>query len=669
MRLQFPTRIMTRVVPLLTSTLLCGISLHAVESQPPTPAATLPPSARPLQLEKTTGGTDTTQNAQGHVAILPELAALQRAVQRVQKNITEAQEIAPPRITNEQSLLGAFDEKQTGIKKIISPRFGERSLSLSVTSSDEMYVSAAIDREPVESIYRELAELLGRNIDDTGVIANRRPVSLHVKHMAWGEALDRLLGQAGLSWRDDGGTQGVLVIYDTAVRQHDSEQLDALTKRALIYASHEQHNATGAEALYWLGKQHAATRRPLEAMNIYSQLADGFSAETDPAIQVWVRRAIRGIGEQMMVVEQFQDARTVFLNYISRADLHDPELPEVYYLAADAARREGLAKNDPISFDAAIDTLQNLLDAFGRDQLAQATVHRARITLAELLFEASRFREAETQIKLIISANGGKSSDLFDFRLAECAFQDERPAQALPLFTTLWRNWSAGKADPQAPALIYVTSAYRVGQCHIAPPQPDYVKALFSFLRARQEFYDSPVDGELLINIARCYSELERDDDTINALWELLRSDTIADDRPGHLQLGQLLGELESTLTSYSGPVRAKALFYIAQADYRRALRDRRLRTTAAADAVHHYERALAENPPKELRFACLLGLARAALLGEQRDFGEKTLRSLIADRDISLRDRDYAANLLGTYLREQGRHREAIRAFQGESD
>jgi hypothetical protein len=46
---------------------------------------------------------------------------------------------------------------------------------------------------------------------------------------------------------------------------------------------------------------------------------------------------------------------------------------------------------------------------------------------------------------------------------------------------------------------------------------------------------------------------------------------------------------------------------------------------------------------------------------------GEKTLRLLLEDPSLSLRDRDYASNLFGTYLREQGRLREAIRAFKGE--
>ena len=90
----------------------------------------------------------------------------------------------------------------------------------------------------------------------------------------------------------------------------------------------------------------------------------------------------------------------------------------------------------------------------------------------------------------------------------------------------------------------------------------------------------------------------------MNALWDLLKSDAVADARPGNQQLDQLLGELEGRLADYAGPVRAKALFYIAQADFRRANRDRRERAAAAQDALNHYERVVAENPPPELLHA-----------------------------------------------------------------
>jgi tetratricopeptide (TPR) repeat protein len=509
------------------------------------------------------------------------------------------------------------------------------------------------------------------------VIATRRAVSLHLRDVPWAEALDRLLGQVGLGWREDGGSSdgknqvkgGMLVVFDTALEARDRELLEELAGRALRHAAERNRNAAGAEALWLLGANEAASRRPLEAMRLFSSLADTYSGDNDPVVRLWVRRAIRGIGDAMMALEHFQDARGVYLNYISRAEPADPDLPDIHLAAAEAARRHGLAKNDPIAIDGAIDTLQNLLEEFANRPAAAAQVHLARLTLGELLFEDGRYSEAETQLKLVVAAAGGRANDLLAFRLAECAFHDQRMAAALPTYVRLHRAWKAGKADPDAPAGIYPTAAYRIGQCHLAGSEPQHVHALFSFLRARQDFPESPLDAELLINIARCYAELERDDDTINALWELLKSDVASDQRPGQLQLDQLLGELEGRLGGYAGTVRAKALFYIAQADYRRAQRDRRSRTTAAADAVHHYERAIAEQPPKDLQHAARLGLARAALLGGQHDLGEEALRSLLRDPSLSLRDRDYAANLLGAHLRDQGRLREAIRAFNGEAE
>jgi TolA-binding protein len=666
---------MTTMRPLLLAFCFGSIALSSVNpllmgADQPVPTATLPPTSRPLQLKESKHSSTPVSSTTDNNSVLDDLAALKRAVERV-KNNTQTNSVEDPQKNNHhtESLAHPHDASATDGKLLTSTRFGEKNLSVFISGTGESFVSAAIDREAVEVIYRELGQLLGRSIDDTRVIANRRAVSLYVKDVPWAEACDRLLGQVGLGWREDGGSTGTLVIYDTGMQQRDSEQLLDLAKRALNHAIKENQNATGAEAMYLLGQQAAAARRPLEAINLYSLLADTYGKDGDPVIQVWVNKGILGIGEAMMDVEQFQDARSVFLNYISKADLHDPALPDAYLSAANAARRQGLANNDPLALDSAIDTLQNLLDAFANVTSAKASVHMARVTLGELLFEAARYREAETQLKLVLQANGKKDNDLLNFRLAECAFHDGRSAEAMPTYERLWSTFRTQTADPHAPATIYPVSAYRVGQCYLSGSPPKYVEALFSFMRARQEFNASTLDAEMLISIARCYSELERDDDTINTLWELLRGDTLKDNRPGQLQLDQLLGELESRLSSYAGPIRAKALFYIAQADYRRALRDRRQRTTAAADAVHHFERTIAEKPPRELLHAAQLGLARSALIGGQESIGEQTLRNLLEDPLLSLRDRDYASNLLGTYLREQGRLREAIRAFQGKVD
>ena len=652
------------IVPLFTLFSL----MQAAETPPPSPP--LPPQPRPLQLGQKAAVVEKIANenpAPGEGTLIDDIGALRRAVERVRVALaTNDTTTAPTAVRPNHGLEVGTHAGEANRR--FSVRFGEEKLSIQVTAGGESLVSANIEREAAEVVYRELALLLGHSIDDTGVVATRRAVSLHLKDVPWAEALDRLLGQIGLAWREDGGKDGLLVVFDSALQPRDRELLEDLAGRALHHAASKNHNAAGAEALWLLGSNEAAARHPLEAMKQFSSLADAYASDTDAAVQVWVRRAIRGVGEAMMALDQFQDARGVFLNYISRAEVGDPDLPDIYLAAAEAARRQGLAKNDAIALDAAIDTLQNLLEEFTKVPAAAARVHVARLNLGDLLFEAARWREAETQLKLVVTASGGRANDILSFRLAECAFHENRSAEALPAYVELQRRWKNGKTDGDANSIIYATSAYRIGQCHLAATPPKHVHALFAFLRARQDFTESPLDAELLINIARCYAELQRDDDTVNALWDLLKSDAVADQRPGQLQLDQLLGELEGRLGGYSGPVRAKALFYIAQADYRRAQRDRRVRSAAAADAVHHYERTIAERPPKDLLHAARLGLARAAILGGENDLGETTLRELLEDPGLSLRDRDYAANLLGSHLRDQGRLREAIKAFNGEA-
>lgn len=647
----------------------CAVVISVNAGEGPAPLPTLPPQPRPMQLEERapTAVKTAAPTAAADGSLIDDIGSLRRAVERVQQALHDEK----PAQAQAHSVINSTATTATGSEPVrrFSARFGAERLSLLVSPDGEALVSASISREAAEVVYRELALLLGRSLDDTGVIATRRAVSLHLKDVPWAEALDRLLGQIGLGWREDGGKGGLLVIFDTALQPRDRDMLDDLARRALQSAATRNHNVSSAEALWLMATSEATARRPLEAMRLYSQLADRFSNEEDPAIQLWVRRGIRGVGESMMALDQFQDARGVFLNYIARAEPADPELPDIYLAAAEAARRQGVAKNDALALDGAIDTLQNLLEEFGNNPAAAARVQLARLNLGELLFEAGRWREAGVQFKLVVAATGGKANDELSFRLAECAFHSEHSAEALPTYIELHRRWKTGKADNHADSALYATAAYRIGQCQLLMDPPKHVHALFAFLRARQDFPQSPVDAELLISIARCYAELQRDDETVSTLWELLRSDAVADQRPGQLQLDQLLGELEGRLGGYSGVIRAKALFYIAQADYRRAQRDRRVRTAAAADAVHHYERTIAENPPKELLHAARLGLARAAILGGQADLGESTLRDLLRDPGLSLRDRDYTANLLGSHLRDQGRLREAVKAFNGEAE
>ncbi len=671
---------MSRRLPLVTSlalTVLLGArTTHGAEGQDlPRPQPSLPPEARSLQIKPLGGDSPhahvpgaSDANAQPQ-ALVDDITALRQAVERVRNARAQSNgqtgDAAHPADTA-KSLVDAQGKRIAEGPRRGSAKLGAERLSVQRFNDGYAEVNAAVERESLETVLRELASLLGRPLDDNQLGTVRRQVSLHLSNAPWEETLDRLLGQVGLSWRES-SAGGAIVILDQNQHPPSPEQLEQAAQRALLAATRDRQTPVAAEALYLLGARDLAAGRYLDAMRRLEAVAEEYGPAKDTTLREWGNRAIRGVGDAMMALKQFQDARGVYLNYIARTDSKDPELPAVYLAAAKAGHELGRLNQDAVAFDEAIDTLHNMLERFGENPAAAAQVTLARLTIGEMLFDAGRFREAETQLMLFDKASGGKSGDQIAFWLAECAFQQDHIDAAKPGYERLFRSWRQGHIDASASPGIYATAAFRIGQCYERGNDPKYVNALFSFLRARQAFPQSPVDAELLIEIARCYAELERDDDTVAALWELLKEDGIVDPQKRQVWLDDALGKLNGRLGDYAGPVRAKVLFYIAQADYRRALRDRRERTTAAGDAVHHYERVLAEDPPKELRHAAQLGLARAALLGGQDERGASELRDLLRDPSLSPRDRDYAAQQLGGYYRDKGKLREAIKAFRGE--
>lgn len=645
--------------------------LRAAEVVPPPPLPTLPPEERsmlfapPAQPKRPAAATGPDQQQ----ALIDDIKALKAAVERV-RGVLPKEVVAEADAATTRQEAGA-EGGGGGARTPDGPpreatRLGTDQLVVQRYSDGSAEITATIDRQPLDLIVKELAQLLGRSVDDAQATGMTRRVSLSVSKLATEDALDRLLGAAGLAWREEGPAR-TLVLIDPGQHPLSTEQLERLADRALNRAARERGSPQAAQALFLIARRHSVAKRQVEAMGLYSTIVEEYGSNHDPAIRPWVARAVRGIGDAMVELGQFRDARDVYLNYISRAGEQDPELPAVYLAAAEAGRRAGLAKNDPIAFDESADLLHSLLERYAESSPAAAQVHEARLALGELLVDAGRWQEAEIQLKLVAADAGGAVGDQVVFWLAECAYHLDHPKEAQPGFEKLYLAWKAGHTDPQVKAADYATSGFRIGQCWLMGKDPQYVRALFALLRARQDFPKSPLEGEVLIAIARCYAELQRDDDTVAALADLLKSEGIADPAKRQLWLDQSLEDLGSHLGEYSGPVRAKVLFYMGQADYRRAQRDRAQREAAATDAVHHYEQALTENPPSDLAHAAQLGLARAALLGGQEEAALKALKGLLRDPTLAPRDREFAAQLLGNHLRDQGRFREAIQAFRGE--
>ena len=85
--------------------------------------------------------------------------------------------------------------------------------------------------------------------------------------------------------------------------------------------------------------------------------------------------------------------------------------------------------------------------------------------------------------------------------------------------------------DPLVDAELYRKALYALGNVHILKQEPDYVSALHVFLRARQRFPNSEIEGQLLINIARCYAEIRSSLKHAARIWDILRDESLLDNR------------------------------------------------------------------------------------------------------------------------------------------
>jgi len=640
-------------------------ALAAGENRTP-PLPGLPPEPRPLQLEAApTPRAGTPRSAPEHANVGADLEALRRAVERVRSTLGAA----APAADHAASSIGAESVPATAGAGPLRPGRSSDRFTMAVRPIDGgMLVTADIRGEHLEAVYRELATLIGRAIDDSALVSTQRLVDLRISDLPWGEALDRLLGQVGLGWRQEGsGTSGKLVLHDLGRGGVDPQRRTQLAQQALRQAQTDRTTAYAAEASFLMGVHAARAGHRLEAVRLYTAVVEEFDPVKDPAFRPWVLRAIRGIADEMMELQQYHEARSVYHTWLTKAG-DDRELATVLLRAARAGILASQGRQDPLVADEAADALHDLLQRFANDPAAAREVAEARRLLGEQLFAAKRYAEAEAQLKLY-AASLHTVTDQVGFWLAECAFHSDRLSEARPVYERLYRAWRSQQAETGAAPALYATAAFRIGQCHLKGKTPQPVQALFAFLRAHQDFPKSGMEIELLVAIARCYAELERDEEMITALWQLLKADAIADNRPGALQIDQLLGDLEGSLPAYPGPVRARVLFHIATANYRHAVRDRRERERLVGEAIFRFERVIAERPPSELLHAAQLGLARVALLAGQHERAERLLADLLRDGATSGRDRDFAGQLLGNHLREQGKLREAIKAYRGEAE
>lgn len=689
--------------------LLAGVGrIAAVEADPggATPLDQLPPIPAPVAIDpEWTGEEDERPRTEvprriDRSGLQADLQALVRIRERVMRRL-KAGEIAgqdPQQVMTElaRQELADADEAATDARTPDGPPITSNHLDLAVQpfvgggSEGRAYaeVDASIRDEPVEVVYREMVALRGYSLDDQRVSSGRRRVALNVQDLPWPEALTRVLGQAGLGWRF--GLDGNKVhVFEVGREARTEDELRRLAERAFIAAGSDPADPHSAEARYLRARQIHQGGDPVVALAAYEEVYQALDRNhPDFAVaRPWVRRAMHGTGDALMELDQYRDARSVYLNYISTAEDGDQALPAVYFRAAEASRRIGVgvdgAPRDPAALSQAEDLLERLIQRYDDDG-HEAVIAKARLTLGRLLFDQGKYAAAKVYLSDHARAVGAEAGDRLQFLLAECDFHlaaiarddyrfstaDELLTAARRRYEGLFDNRDRGRNDPlAADEELYREAAFKIGVCYQAATDPDYVRALLAFLRARAEYHDSPLDGDMLVRIARCYAELQRRERSIEVLYDLLRQ--MSDGTAPRDQVDQLMADILVNARNYQGATKAKVHFYIAQSHYQVAQRDPRQRADRLERAIYSYQRVLdarhrdGERVDADLLIATRLGLGRAALEAGDEDKGVQFLREVLRDTAARARDRAFAAQLLGDHFRTQGRYEEALKHYR----
>ncbi|MDA3962926.1 MAG: hypothetical protein PF961_19250 [Planctomycetota bacterium] len=689
---------------LLGLVLASMLPVAAEDEVGPQPLEQLPPIPAPVAIDPKWSGSERQGDEPSAVrevdrsGLQADLQALLRIRERVMRRLKagEIQGEDPEKVMTELARQQLSDPADDGARTPSGPPIVSNHLDIQVqafvgnTPGGRAYaeVDATVRDEPVEVVYRELVALRGYSLDDQQVSSGRRRVALNVRALPWTEALTRVLGQVGLGWRF--GVDGTKVyVFEVSREARPDQELVRLAEEAFIAAGSDPEDPYSAEARYLRARQIHRGGDPVVALAAYEEVYQALDRNhPDFALaRPWVRRAVRGTGDALMELEQYRDARSVYLNYISTAEEEDPTLPMVYFQAAEAARAIGIgidgSAQDPAALDQAEDLLERLIQRFDGDQY-QGMLAKARLTLGRLLYDQDKYAAAKVYLGAHAQAVGEAGGDQLQYLLAECDYHlaaaarhdyrfntaDELLTDARKRYEGLFDKRNRDKSDPLvSDEALYRDAAYKIGLCWQDQTRPDYVRALLAFLRARNEFHDSPMDGDLLVRITRCYSELQRRERSIEALSDLLRQ--MNDGTAPEAQIEQLMADILVNAKSYDGTTKAKVHFYIAQSHYQVAQRDPRQRADRLERAMYSYQRVLdaryrdGERVDLDLILAARLGMGRAALEAGDEDRGVQFLKEVLRSDKARPRDRAFAAQLLGDHFRGQGRFEEALKHYQ----
>ena len=166
------------------------------------------------------------------------------------------------------------------------------------------------------------------------------------------------------------------------------------------------------------------------------------------------------------------------------------------------------------------------------------------------------------------------------------------------------------------------------------------------------------MEAEVVVNIARCYAEMQIHTELRQELYKILTINSLHDSREGQVQIEQLISDVKTHLKDFNAQPQVKVLFYIAQAKVWEAERhpNEDKRKGMLLKAVSSFERVIKEGGGGSIVDAAKLRLAQAAARAGDDERAEQTFLEILRDNKTQPRDMELAAQMLGNFYRERGR-------------
>ena len=141
--------------------------------------------------------------------------------------------------------------------------------------------------------------------------------------------------------------------------------------------------------------------------------------------QPWVRKSLVGYGDALLKLQQYNDAKLFYEQFIDRGDSDDALVAEVHFKIGQASElmsstRQGDGRTDNDDLERAREEYERVLKIAEDKPALQVLATRAKFSLATVLYDLGKFDGSSRYLAELIAQSAEHSSHELIAKLANC---------------------------------------------------------------------------------------------------------------------------------------------------------------------------------------------------------------------------------------------------------